>query len=76
VLKDNKVMHSRMVRKGDTFATTVRIPPGMMLDYKLLITKTNRGAPVTIWQDNTGQEYHLAVRDNGSVVVESTLTYP
>jgi len=50
VFKDNKVMHTRMVRKGDTFTSTVRVPPGMKLDYKFFITKTSRRAPISIWR--------------------------
>jgi hypothetical protein len=74
VLHDNKVMHSRMVRTGDTFATTVRVPPGTMLDYKFLVTKTSRGAPVTIWQDLQGQDYWRLVRANGSLEEKATVT--
>ena len=74
VLKDKKVMHSRMVRKGDTFATTVRVPPGTRLDYKFLVTKTSRGAPVTIWQDLQGQDYWKLVRANGSLEEKATVT--
>jgi predicted carbohydrate-binding protein with starch-binding CBM53 len=74
VLKDNQVMHSRMVRKGDTFATTVRVPPGTMLDYKFLITKTSRGAPVSIWQDYNGRDFWKLVRVNGSLDEKATVT--
>jgi hypothetical protein len=73
VLKDNKVMHSRMVRKGDTFATTVRVPPGTMLDYKFLITKTSGGAPVNIWQDYNGQDFWKLVRVSGSLEEKATV---
>ena len=50
VFKDNKVMHTRMVRKGDTFTSTVRVPAGTKLDYKFLIAKTSRRAPISIWR--------------------------
>jgi hypothetical protein len=74
VLKDNKVMQTRMVGKGDTFATTVRVPPGTMLDYKFLITKTSRGAPVNIWQDYNGQDFWKLVRVSGSLEEKATVT--
>ncbi|MDZ4853911.1 MAG: hypothetical protein SGJ26_03455 [Nitrospirota bacterium] len=74
VLQDNKVMHSRMVRKGDTFATTLRLPPGTKLDYKFLITKTSRGAPVTMWQDSQGQDFWKLVRVSGSLEEKATVT--
>jgi len=74
MLKDNKVMHSRMIRKGDAFATTVRIPPGTILDYKFLITKTSRGVPVTIWQDYNGQDFGKLVRVSGSLEENATVT--
>ena len=74
VLHDNKVMHSRMVRTGDTFAMTVRLPPGTMLDYKFFITKTSRGAPVTIWQDLQGKDFWKLVRVSGSLEEKATVT--
>jgi hypothetical protein len=74
VLKDNRVMHSRMVRKGDMFATTVRVPPGTMLDYKFLITKTSLGAPVTIWQNHNGQDFWKLVRVSGGLEEKATVT--
>ena len=74
VLKDNKFMHSRMVRKGDTFATSVRVPPGTMLDYKFLITKTSGGAPVNIWQDYNGQDFWKLVRVGGGLEEKATVT--
>ena len=74
VLQDNKVMHSRMVREGDTFATTLRLPPETRLDYKFLITKTSRGAPVTIWQDSQGHDFWKLVRVSGSLEEKATVT--
>jgi hypothetical protein len=74
VLKDNKVMHSPMVRKGDTFTTTVRVPSGTRLDYGFLITKTSRGAPVSIWQDYNGQNFWKLVRVSGSLEEQATVT--
>jgi hypothetical protein len=74
MLIDDRIMHSRMVRKGDTFATTVRVPPGTKLDYKFLITKTSRGAPVSIWQDYNGQDFWKLVRVSGSLEEKATVT--
>ncbi len=74
VLKDSKVMHTRMVRKDNTFATTVRVPPGTMLDYNFLITKTSHGAPVNIWQDSNGQDFWKLVRVSGSLEEKATVT--
>ncbi len=74
VLQDNKVMHSRMVREGDTFATTLRLPPGTKLDYKFLITKTSLGAPVTMWQDSQGKDFWKLVRVSGSLEEKATVT--
>ena len=45
-------MHSRMVRKGDTFITTVRVPLGTVLDFSFLIAKTEEGMPVDIRHEN------------------------
>ena len=74
VLKDNKVMHTRMVRQGDAFATTVRVPSGTELDYKFLISKTSSGVPVTIWQDYNGKDFLKLVRVNGSLEEKATVT--
>jgi hypothetical protein len=74
VLKDNRLMHTRMVRQGDAFSTTVRVPPGTQLDYKFLISKTSRGAPVTIWQDYNGKDFLKLVRVNGSLEEKATVT--
>jgi hypothetical protein len=74
VLKDNRVMYTRMVRQGDAFATTVRVPPGTGLDYRFLITKTSRGAPVNIWQDYNGQDFGKLVRVSGSLEEKATVT--
>ena len=74
VFKDNKVMHTRMVRKGDTFTSTVRVPPGTKLDYKFLIAKTSRGALVNIWQDYNGQDFGKLVRVSGSLEEKATVT--
>ena len=75
VIKDHNVMHTPMVRKGDVFATTVRVPPRTLLDYKFLITKTSRGAPVSIWQDNDGQDFQRKiVRVSGSIEEKATVS--
>jgi hypothetical protein len=73
-LNDNNVMQSRMVRNGDTFATTMRVPPGTVLDYKFLTTKTRRGTSVRIWQDFNGQDFRKLVRVNGSLEEKATVT--
>jgi hypothetical protein len=63
-----------MVRKGDTFTTAVRVPPGTGLDYGFLITKTSRGAPVNIWQDYNGQDFGKLVRVSGRLEEKATVT--
>jgi hypothetical protein len=45
-----------------------------MLDYKFLITKTSRGAPVNIWQDYNGQDFWKLVRVSGSLEEKATVT--
>jgi len=74
VVKDNKLMHSRMVRKGNTFATTVRVPSGTRLDYGFLITKTEGGTTVDIWQgeDEDRRPFAMDVRSDGWIEVKST----
>jgi hypothetical protein len=68
------VMQTPMVGNGEIFAATVRVPPKTTVDYKFLITKTNRGAPVSIWQDSGGQAFQLTVRASGSREEQATVT--
>jgi ketosteroid isomerase-like protein len=63
-----------MVKKGDSFHASVRIPPSTLLNYKFLITKTSRGLPVNIWQDFNGQDFYKLVRINGSLDEKATVS--
>lgn len=73
VLKDNKVMHSPMVRKGDTFTTTVRVPPGTGLDFWFLIAMTAEGKVVDIRheKDPEGRAFAKIVMFDGRIEVQS-----
>lgn len=48
LLKDGGLMHTPLIREGDTFLTKVPVPPGTRLYYSFLITKTDAGAPINI----------------------------
>jgi len=74
VLKDNRLMHTRMVRNGDTFTTAVRVLPGTQLDYGFLITRKSRGAPINIWQDYNGKGFSKLVWVSGSLEEKATVT--
>ena len=57
-------MHGWMVRKGDTFITTVWVPPGTVLDFSFPMAKTEEGMPVDIRheKDEGGQVLSRVVR--------------
>ncbi|MEO7860827.1 MAG: hypothetical protein ABIU05_10345 [Nitrospirales bacterium] len=72
VLKKGK-MHTPMVREGNIFTTTVRIPPGAVLDFWVLIAKTEGGTAVDIRQekDEDGRALSKAVAFDGRIEVQS-----
>jgi hypothetical protein len=69
-IKD-KVMHTPMVRKGDTFVAKVQVPAGVTINYGFLITKSRSGAGVeTIWD---GHQDDLIATEDGVAEMETTL---
>jgi hypothetical protein len=75
VLRNGK-MHTPMVREGNTFTTTVRVPPGAVLDFWVLIAKTEEGTTVDIRQekDEDGRALSKAVAFDGRIEVQSQWT--
>jgi hypothetical protein len=75
VVKDG-VMKTNMVREGNTFTTTVRVPPGTVLDFWFLITKTEEGATIDIRQekDEEGRAFAKVVIFDGRREVQSQWT--
>ena len=71
VLK-NGFMNTNMVRQGDIFTTTVRVPPGTVMNYKFLIDKPN-GSPSGDQSDGNRIGTFIAQFD-GRVEVESAVT--
>ena len=53
-LDDKKVMRTHLVRKGDTFITRMRVPPGTRLDYSFMISMTKGAGATDIWQSDDG----------------------
>jgi hypothetical protein len=47
----DKLMHTLLIHEGNSFMTTVRVPPGMPIQYGFLVTKIEGGAPVNVWED-------------------------
>jgi len=73
VLKDNKVMQTRMVRKRDTFAIIVQVPPGTMADFSFLIAKTDEGTTVDIRheREESGRALSRIVSFDGQIEIQS-----
>ncbi len=69
----DQLMHTLLVRKGNNFVTTIRVPPGMPIEYKFLITKMEGGAPVNVWED-AGDRSGSLVTTDGRIDVESKAT--
>jgi len=74
LLRDDTIMHTPMTRHGDTFTASVRVPPGTVVDFKFLITKTNLGTPVSIWQDSNGRDFWKSVQQDGRVEEKATVS--
>ena len=66
-------MHTRMVRRNDTFVTLVRVPSGIRLNYRFLIAKMDTGTPVRVRDDAVGKSY-LTKNEDGLIEVESKVT--
>lgn len=73
VIEGDGLMHTRMVRKNDTFVTQVRVPSGIRLNYRFLIAKMDTGTPVHVRDDAVGKSY-LTKSEDGLIEVESTVT--
>jgi lipopolysaccharide transport system permease protein len=67
----NAVMHTPMVRKGDTFVARVQVPSGTTIDYGFLITRMRSGAAVHIWEADGKQDYHTIATQDGVVEVRT-----
>jgi hypothetical protein len=75
-LDDKKVMRTHLVRKGDTFITRVRVPPGTRLDYSFMISMTKGAGATDIWQsdDENGRPFTKDVKFDGRIEIESGVT--
>jgi hypothetical protein len=71
ILFPDRIMHTPLVRKGDTFTNMLRVPPGTVIDHGFIITKTEGGTAVNIWE--AGRSY-TAGKHNGRIEVKSTAT--
>ena len=72
MLKSGK-MHTPMVREGNIFTATVRVPPGTVLDFLVLVTKTEEGMTVDIRQekDEEGRALSRVVAFDGRIELQS-----
>ena len=69
----DQLMHTLLVRKGNSFVTTIRVPPGMSIEYKFLVTKMDDGTPVNVWED-VGDRSDVITTTDGLIDVESKTT--
>jgi len=70
----NKVMHTPMIREGDTFVAKVQVPSGATLDYGFLITERRGIFDIVrpVW--NGDRDYQMIVSEDGVIEVKATLT--
>jgi hypothetical protein len=57
------VMHTPMVREGDTFVAEVQVPDGATIDYAFLIIKTRNGTPIEVRDANGDRGYQTVARE-------------
>jgi hypothetical protein len=68
------LLHTPMVRVGDTFATTVSLPLGAGMYYGFEITEIRGGVSTALWDADSERDYHLIVSQNSVVEVQTKLT--
>jgi hypothetical protein len=70
----NEVMHTPMIREGDTFVAKVQVPSGATFDYGFLITEKRGIFDVVrpVW--NGDRDYQMIVSEDGVIEVKATLT--
>jgi lipopolysaccharide transport system permease protein len=67
------VMYTPMAREGDIFVVRMRVSSSAMIDYGFLITKTDDGTPVEVWDGNGDQDYHTVASQDAILEVEATV---
>lgn len=64
-------MHTPMERSGETFVIRVAVPASSVIDFGFLITRALQGKAVSIWDGDAEQDYHIMLKFNSLVVVQS-----
>lgn len=73
VIRDG-VMHSPMIREGNTFIATIQVPVGAKIDYGFLITQASNGVTNTVWEANGDQDFHLIATEDKVVEIGTPLS--
>jgi 4-amino-4-deoxy-L-arabinose transferase-like glycosyltransferase len=72
-LVKNGLVHTPMVRQGETFIAEIQVPTGTEVDYGFLITKRQDGAIInSVWDSQPS--YHRRVDTDNSVDIHATGT--
>lgn len=71
-------MYTPMVPDGATFVAPLRIPPGAVIEYAFLVTKTRIKASVELWDRSSdpAQGYRSLARADGVVIVIPSVKLP
>jgi hypothetical protein len=73
----NQFMHTPMSRAGDSFIVTLQVPLSATVNYFFLITKTQSGKSVTIWDTNgiSKPNYHTIAAPDTIAEVYPVVTF-
>jgi hypothetical protein len=64
----DKLMHTPMAQTGDIFVAKVQVPLGAIIDFAFLITKTNDGANIKIW--DRADDFRRIATTNGVIDID------
>jgi hypothetical protein len=67
VVRDG-LMHTPMVREGDTFVVDLKVPIMTGIDYAFRVATRQNDGLDEMWDNNSGQNYHTTVRRAGGII--------
>jgi hypothetical protein len=68
-----RVMHTPMIREGETFMAKIRVPPGATLDYGFEIrTRRDDGTVQSVWDG----DHHRLVSEDDRLEIKPAVTSP
>lgn len=68
---EKAVMRTPMTKVEDHFSATLKVAPDSMLDFGFLITRTNRGVDVQVWEGEGDDAFHQKGDPHRAITVHS-----